>query len=36
MGQITVKWGKLHIELPGEVFLAVLFKAFLIAHHLSG
>jgi len=36
MGQIIVKWGKLQVELPGEVFLAVLFKAFLIAHHLSG
>jgi hypothetical protein len=36
MGQVTVKWGKLHIELPGEVFLALLFKAFLIAHSMSG
>lgn len=36
MGQIIVKWGKLHVELPGEVFLALLLKAFLIAHYLSG
>jgi len=36
MGHVIVKWGKLHVELPGEVFLALLFKAFLIAHLLSG
>ena len=36
MGQVTVKWGKPQIELPGEVFLALLFMAFLIAHNQSG
>jgi hypothetical protein len=28
--------GKLHIELPGELFLALLFRAFLFTHNLSG
>ena len=35
MGLIRVKWGKLYLEVPGGVFIAVLFKAFLVLHFLS-
>jgi len=33
MGPIKVTWGKLVVELPGEIALFLLFKAFLM---LSG
>ena len=35
MGLVRVKWGKLYVELPGEIFLALLFKAFLMFHNLN-
>ena len=35
MGLIRVKWGKLYFEIPGEVFLALALKAFLVLHYLS-
>jgi hypothetical protein len=36
MRHVIVKWGKLRIEVPGEVFLALLIKAFLFVHNVSG
>ena len=33
MGPVRVTWGKLLVEVPGEIILFLLFKAFLI---LSG
>jgi len=32
MRPVRLEWGKLILELPGEVFLALLFKAFLMYH----
>ncbi len=32
MRQIKVKWGKLDLELPAELVLYLLFKAFLLLH----
>jgi hypothetical protein len=34
MGPVRVKWGKLNLELPGEIFLYLLFKAFLMFHNV--
>ena len=35
MGRITVKWGKFKLELPGEIFFFLLYKAFLMLHNLN-
>jgi hypothetical protein len=35
MGLIRVKWGKLYAEMPGGIFLARLFEAFLMFHKLN-
>ncbi len=35
MRLIRVKWGKLLIELPGEIFIFLLLKAFLMLHSLN-
>ena len=35
MRLVTVKWGKLYLELPAEIFLYLLFKAFLVLHSLN-
>ena len=35
MGLIRVRWGKLYVELPGEVFLVLLFRTFLMLHQLN-
>ena len=35
MRLIKVQWGKLHLELPEEVFLFLLFKAFLALHNMN-
>jgi hypothetical protein len=35
MGLVRVKWGKFTCELPGEIVLCVLFKAFLMLHNLN-
>jgi hypothetical protein len=35
MRLITVKWGKLYIEMPAEIFPYRLFKAFLVLHSLN-
>jgi len=35
MGLIRVRWGKLYVELPGEVFLVLLFRAFLMLPQLN-
>ncbi len=32
MRPVRVKWGKLYLELPAEIFLYLLFKAFLMVH----
>lgn len=32
MGLIRVRWGKLLLELPGNIVLFLLFKAFLLLH----
>ena len=32
MRALHLKWGKLDLEVPGEILLFVLFKAFLILH----
>jgi hypothetical protein len=32
MRLITVQWGKFKLELPAEIFLFLLFKAFLMLH----
>jgi len=34
MGPVRVTWGKLLIELPGEIVLFALFKAFLMLNNL--
>jgi hypothetical protein len=34
MGPVRVRWGKLLIELPAEIFLYLLFKAFLMFHNI--
>jgi hypothetical protein len=34
MRLIRVRWGKLLIELPGEIFIVLLLKAFLMLHLL--
>ena len=35
MRPITVKWGKLYLEVPAELILYLLFKAFLVLHSLN-
>jgi hypothetical protein len=35
MRLVRVKWGKLSFELPGEIFLFLLVKAFLMLHNLN-
>jgi len=35
MRPITVKWGKLYLEVPAELILYLLFKAFLVLHVLN-
>jgi len=35
MRQITVKWGRFTLELPVELVLCVLFKAFLMIHNVN-
>ena len=35
MRPITVKWGKLYLEVPAEIILYLLFKAFLVLHLLN-
>jgi len=32
MPPVRVKWGKLNLELPAEIILYLLFKAFLMVH----
>ena len=34
MGQITVTWGKFKLELPAELLLFGLFRAFLMLHNI--
>jgi hypothetical protein len=34
MGPLKVTWGKLLVELPGEIILFLLFKAFLMLNNL--
>jgi hypothetical protein len=34
MGPVRVTWGKLPFEVPGEIVIFVLFKAFLILNNL--
>ena len=36
MRQITVQWGKLRIEIPGEMFWLLVLKAFLLYHNVNG
>ncbi len=33
MRPLTVKWGKLNLEVPGEIVLFLLFKAFLLLRY---
>jgi hypothetical protein len=35
MGLVRVRWGKLVIEVPGEIFLFLLLKAFLMVHKMN-
>ena len=35
MRPVRVKWGKLNIELPAEIVLFLLFKAFLMFHNVN-
>jgi len=35
MRPVRVEWGKLYLELPGEIFIALLLKAFLMLHNLN-
>jgi hypothetical protein len=35
MGRISVKWGKVEVELPAELLLFVLFKTFLVLHNVN-
>ena len=34
MGQVTVTWGKFEVELPAELLLFSLFRAFLMLHQI--
>ncbi len=34
MRLVRVRWGKLLFELPGEIFLVLLLKAFLWLHNM--
>ena len=36
MRLIKVEWGKFKLELPGEVFILLTLKAFLLIHNLNG
>ena len=33
MGPVRVTWGKFKLELPGEIFFFLLYKAFLMLHN---
>lgn len=35
MRLVRVKWGKLQIELPEELFIFLLLKAFLMSHNMD-
>jgi len=35
MRLIKVKWGKFELELPGEVFILLALKTFLMLHKLN-
>ena len=35
MQRVIVRWGKFKLELPAEVFILLVVKAFHIAHYLS-
>jgi hypothetical protein len=35
MRLIRIEWGKFKLELPAEVFLFLLLKAFLVLHSLN-
>jgi len=35
MRQVSVKWGKFKLELPGEILIFLLYKAFLIIHNMN-
>jgi hypothetical protein len=35
MRRIIVRWGRLRVELPAELLLFVLFKAYLALHHVN-
>ena len=35
MRRICVKWGKFKLELPGEIFLFLLFKAASLLRHFN-
>jgi len=35
MRLVRVKWGKLYVELPAEIILYLLFKAFLMLHNVN-
>ena len=35
MRLIRVKWGKFKLELPGEIFIFLAIKAFLVVHKLD-
>jgi hypothetical protein len=35
MRLIRIEWGKFKLELPGEIFIFLLLKAFLVLHFLN-
>ena len=35
MRPVRVKWGKFELELPGEILIFLLYKAFLIIHNMN-
>jgi hypothetical protein len=35
MRLVTVQWGKFKLELPAEIILFLLFKAFLVIHSMN-
>ena len=35
MRLVTVQWGKLKLELPGEIFVFLLLKLFLMLHNVN-
>ncbi len=36
MRLIRVRWGKLRLDVPGEILLLLAVKTFLLFHNLSG